>query len=368
MDIGPFKGVASLAGLLVDTTEKVQVRALADGSVNIITSQSILWWIDHEWQVTIVGEGTLPLIDDDGQLWVLNQDTGEFSVWQGEQWITYAADSGWTDVGSFEQNWWAPAPWSVQRGADGRLWVPMAQDVRAFDGNRWIPYTLEDMEFPIPEIEDIDIVHNLAVAQGGKEVWVGECYYSGPGPMGGGGVRWFDGQAWHGVDAPVGSTCVFTLYVDPVGNVWLGAYNSIWRYEHDSQSWTEYSLPEALLSDFNFSHPRQIIIDQVGDVWVGMQMCGGASCDSSANLYRIHDGEWSLIIDAAYWGSSFKQLALDGNGQAWLFWEGMVYQLDDQPLEPYAQIEARGVGVSPEGGIWVVAGSGEEASLLVLEP
>lgn len=103
-------------------------------------------------------------------------------------------------------------------------------------------------------------------------------------------------------------------------------------------------------------------------MWVSMQMCGGASCDVRANLYRIHDGEWSLIIDAEYWSSSFKQLALDKNGQGWLFWEGAVYRLDDKPLVPIAQVAARGVDVSPDGSIWVVAGSGDDASLQVLEP
>jgi streptogramin lyase len=123
-----------------------------------------------------------------------------------------------------------------------------------------------------------------------------------------------------------------------------------------------------LLSEFNFTHPQQIIVDQVGDVWVGEQMCGGASCDTQANLYRIHNGEWSLIIDAAYWLSSFKQLVLDGNGQGWLFWEGMFYRLDGDLLEPISSITARGIDVSPDGSIWVVAGTGDEASLQILTP
>jgi streptogramin lyase len=150
--------------------------------------------------------------------------------------------------------------------------------------------------------------------------------------------------------------------------VWLGAYEIIWHYEHASQTWADYRLPEELITDYNFAYPRQIIVDQVGDVWVIMQMCGGASCGVAENLYRIHNGEWSLTITADYSQTGLRQLALDGNRQGWLVWEGMVYRLGDQPLEPFEQVEARGVSISPNGLIWVVAGSGDDASLQVFEP
>jgi hypothetical protein len=367
--IVPFRGVASLAGLLDDSTGEVQLHVLANDSIWIISSQSAIHWDGQEWKIVLPETaGQLVSLDNKGELWVLPQDTSEISAWHDGKWTTYSADSGWKDAGYFEKNWWAPAPWGVVRSADGTLWVPMAQDVRSFDGDTWSSYTLEDMGFPTPEMEDFSIVHDLAIADGGAEVWVGECYYSGPGPMGGGGVRWYDGQAWRGADAPVGKKCVSALAVDPAGDMWLGVPDAIWRYEHTSRSWTEYSLPEGLLSGYNFTHPRQLIIDEAGDIWVIMQMCGGASCDGGANLYRIHDEEWSLIIDAAYWSSSFKQLVLDGNGQGWLFWEGMFYQLDDTTLKPITSITVLGVDMSPDGAIWVVAGSGENASLQVLEP
>ncbi len=97
-------------------------------------------------------------------------------------------------------------------------------------------------------------------------------------------------------------------------------------------------------------------------------MCGGASCDGQANLYRIHAGVWSLVTEADYWSSSFKQLVLDEIGQGSLFWEGMFYQLDDTPLEPVTSMVAQGVDVSPDGRMWVVAGAGENINLYVREP
>ncbi|MFZ2096361.1 MAG: hypothetical protein WAV05_06955 [Anaerolineales bacterium] len=364
-----FQYVTSLSGFLSNSTGELQVRAIDDGSVWIITSPTIVRWDGQALKVVLSDdEGMLAAVDDSGKSWVLNSDTGEIAAWQDNQWTTYTTESGWTSVGTFEINWWAPAPWKISTSADRTLWVPMERDVRAFNGTSWSIYTMEDMGFPVLEIEDISIVHCLATLEDRVDVWVGECYYSGPGLMGGGGVRWFDGQSWHGLDAPIGSQCVSAMEVDQQGNVWLGAYDSVWQYAYTGQAWREYSLPENLLSGFNFTHPRQLIVDQVGDVWVMMQMCGGASCDGPINLYRIHDGEWSLIVEAEYWSSSFKQLILDGDGQAWLFWDEMVYRLDVWPLESLTSIAARGVDEGSDGSIWVVAGSGDDISLQVLEP
>jgi len=244
----------------------------------------------------------------------------------------------------------------------------MEKDVRYFDGDRWNRYTLEQMGFPAPEMEDISIVHNLVLTKNGSEVWVGECYYSGPGPMGGGGVRWYDGVAWQGAAAPVGLNCVSAMAADSTGDVWLGAYEVLWRYEYAKHSWTDYSLPEALLADFNFAYPRQMIVDQAGDVWVIMEMCGGASCGVSTNLYRLYEGEWSLVIEAADWSSPLRELVLDGDGRAWLFWENKVYRLGDEPIEPLAEAKVRGVGSSRNGTVWIVADSDAGTSLLILKP
>ena len=368
-DIDPFHFVTSLAGLPVDSNEEVQVRALADGSVWIITDQAIMRWINQEWWVQPYnGDESLAAVDDSGKIWFLIKDSGDIATFQGDTLLPYTADSGWTNVDPFEVDWWATAPWSVYTDASGILWVPLEQDVRALNGNQWRVYTLEDMGFQTSEVEDISIVHYLTTMDTTAEVWVGECTYSGPGPMGGGGVRWFDGQIWHGDEPPIGSQCVSAVTVDNSGDIWFGVSDSVWHYTHDGQSWTEFHLPEALLSGFNFTHPRQLIVDQAGDVWVIEQMCGGASCDGQANLYRIHAGVWSLVTEADYWSSSFKQLILDRNGQGSLFWEEMFYQLDDTPLEPVTLMVAQGVDVSPDGRMWVVAGIGENINLYVREP
>lgn len=368
-DIGPFRFVTSVPNPLLDPYSSVQVRALADGSVWIITSQEVIRWYDQTWEVVLSeSEDFLAAVDDGGRLWVLRQDTSAIVAWQDGQWITYDADSGWTSIYSFdEMSWLAPASWSVYSDTSGAIWLPLTRDVRAFDGTRWSLYTLEDMDFPLPEEDDIGIIHSLAMREGGAEIWIGGCYYSGPGPMGGQGVRWFDGKTWYGVEAPVGSTCVSALDVDSEGNVWLGAYRVIWRYEYAGQSWTSYRLPDTLLIDYSFAYPLQLIVDHVGDVWAIMQMCGGASCSGAAHLYRIHNEEWSLIFESQDSFMPLKQLAMDGGGQVWLFWDGMVYQFEEESVKQVAIIGARSIDVSADGVLWVLEENKDGANLWVLE-
>jgi hypothetical protein len=367
---GPFRRVTSLAGPPPDSTTDMQVQPLADGSVWVITSKDARRWDGQKWEEHVVfGVDTVPAsVDESGRLWVVRQGPSEIAALQAGQWTVYEADSGWSPEYTPGTSGWAPAAWNVQSGAAGTVWLPMGRDVRVFDGERWNQYSLEDMGFPPPESDDMDVVHRIAMGDEGKQAWVGECYYSGPGPMGGQGVRWFDGETWRGAGAPVGSTCVSALAVDTAGNVWLGAYDVVWRYEPDSQEWTSYRLPEELQSGYNFAYPLQLIVDKAGDAWALMQMCGGASCGVAERLYRIHDGEWSMMIEAQDGFSSYGQLALDGSGQGWLFWNDRVYRLEGETMDPVAIMAARGAGVSPDGKVWAVAEDEGEASLWALEP
>jgi hypothetical protein len=367
--MGPFQVIASLADRLDNVSDPVQVRALEDGSVWVISQHSVLRWDGKVWkEMFVTNSGFQADVDAGGQLWVVDPDRQEISVLQDEDWISYDAINGWTNTDPSDISAWAPLPWRIYPATGSTFWVPMSTDIRFFNSDHWIEYSMAEMGFPSPPIEDVSIVHSLVTAKNGSEVWVGECYYSGPGPMGGGGVRWFDGQAWYGADGPVGLNCVSAMDVDDLGNVWLGAYTHIWRYNHSDQSWVDTSLAQALLDDYNFSYPLQLTVDQTGDVWVIMEMCGGASCGVATNLYRIHQGEWFLVLESSEWTSSIRQVALDTDGRPWLFWENMLYRLDGDMNQPVAQINTRGLGVSPSGVIWLVADSRSDTKILVLHP
>jgi hypothetical protein len=370
IDSGPFQYVTSLAGVPIESPAlPVQVRALEDGSVWVITFEWAARWNRETWDfIYPLEEGVQADVDALGRLWLLKQDADGIDVWQDGQWTTYGIESGWTKAYQSASDWWAPKPWRVSIAADGTIWLPTQDDVRQYDGQHWIVHTMEQMGFPAPEYDD-SIAHQITLLDGGREVWVGECFYSGPGPMGGQGVRWFDGTTWRGEDVPVGQACVSFTGVDTAGNVWLGAKDVLWQYKWADDTWMAYYLPESFLSGYNFTHPRDLIVDNLGDIWVILQYCGGGSCDAISRLHRIHGGMWSQVLETQDWFMPPKILALDHVGQGWLFWDETVIRLEGSSLEPVIELAVRGVDIAPDGKMWiVVVGYETDATLWVLKP
>jgi hypothetical protein len=222
---GVFQRVTALPVPLPDSYSEVQVVAPADGTAWVITGQGAQRWDNMSWEAMLSEEeGGLASVDDRGRLWVLLLNTGEIAAWQNGDWAGYGAENGWTEPPTAAEMAGTLASWRAYTDPAGMVWLPTSRDVRAFDGEKWSLFTLEDMGFPPPEMEDLGVIHLLAMGGDGADVWVGECYYGGPGPMGGQGVRWLDGETWRGADSPVGQTCVSAITADLTGNVWLGAY------------------------------------------------------------------------------------------------------------------------------------------------
>jgi WD40 repeat protein len=103
-------------------------------------------------------------------------------------------------------------------------------------------------------------------------------------------------------------------------------------------------------------------------VWAILQLCGGASCSGPAQLYRLYDGEWTQVIDSPDAFTPPKQLVLDGSGQGWLFWDGIVYQLEGESARPVAELAALAAEAGPDGSVGVLAGSDANAGLWATQP
>ena len=180
-------------------------------------------------------------------------------------------------------------------------------------------------------------------------------------------MRWFEGGMWRGGDSPIGSKCVSILTVDRSGDVWIGEEDAIWRYQPANGKWTSFPLLEASQFGFNFNHPLDLLVDQDGDIWVIVQFCGGANCDTESYLYRIHAGEGSVAAEPSDWWEPRKDLLSGADGRSWLLWEGVFYQIIDGELLPLVTIEPRGIALDPFGNVWVLDGNEGAAALWVLD-
>lgn len=364
----PFERVTPIGDSLLG--ESIALRTLPDGSVWLHDGRTVAR-LDPEGDTLQVVlsyvEGALIGVDDFGQSWVVSGDTSEIASWDGGAWTVYDIEDGWTPV-SLEATWWSPVRRGVHTGADGSLWLSTAEDVRVQRNGFWYAFTAEDMSMEAHDPDSGGRAYAIETTADGPLTWVGVCDYSGPGPVGGQGVRWFDvGQwQWSESPAPVGEECVSAVVEDGAGRIWVGANDDIWRYDPASGQWAQFTLPEPLLFEHNFGHVLEITVDPAGDVWLLYQLCGGASCDGPAYLYRVRDGDWSVVAESDWWFAPMKKLVFDGAGTGWLFWDGAIYRLDGETLLPAAALDAQAITVDTDGQIWFVASEDEQRFLWTL--
>jgi len=372
-DMGLFQYVDSVADLVSDPYGPAQLFAPEDGSLWILPliryeEQTAARWEPDDGQLILpISEEIQMSVDEAGRAWVIRKGGTEIEKWERGHWTVQGIDRGWTANSEYIDIWWAPRGWQVQMDAQGRIWLPTQRDVRVFDGGRWRIHTIEELGFAQPEWEELGAYHTIANLESSGQTWVGECHYGPLGPMGGNGVRWFDGNTWGGKESPVGEKCVSILTVDRSGDVWIGVADAIWRYQPVEDEWTSYPLPEAAQFGLNFNHPLELSVDRDGDVWVIVQLCGGANCDAESYLYRLHEGKGSVVAEPSDWWEPHKELFSGADGSNWLLWEGVFYQIEAGAMLPVASFNPRGMTLDPFGRVWVLVGEKEAAELWVLD-
>jgi streptogramin lyase len=157
------------------------------------------------------------------------------------------------------------------------------------------------------------------------------------------------------------------LQVDPGGDLWIGVQDAIWRYQPRLERWTTHKLPDASQYGFNYNQPYDMLIDQDGDTWIIVQLCGGAHCYAASYLYRVHQGIGSVVKESAPWDGKPQQLLSGVDGRSWLLWEGVFYQILEGDLVPVVALEARGLVTDPTGRVWALIGKDKQAALWVLD-
>jgi hypothetical protein len=342
---------------------RVTYLSHAPGGIQwLVTEEGVIRVQDGAGEVTLAGlSGILLGVDDVGRVWLMSEDGSTVSAWDGGAQTLYGPDAGWTEVTA-----WASS--LVGRGvltdAAGRVWLATAQDLRVLDAERWTVVPPGEMGITPPEYEDIFLHLDLALLAQGEEVWVGACEFAGPGPMGGQGVRWFDGQRWRGGDSPVGSGCASAITEDAAGNVWLGLDGDLWRYERSSGDWTHFPPPAPLPEEGvqRYGLVLGIVFDAAGEPYAGLVPCGGASCGGEAYFY-LRDGEWAPV---ALEDCQCSWLLPSGDGRPWLLTgEGRVYRIAGEALQLQVDLVAQIVAVAADGAgrPWVVTRAGDRQTL-----
>jgi hypothetical protein len=190
-------------------------------------------------------------------------------------------------------------------------------------------------------------------------VWVGECDWCGPGPFGGQGVRWFDGETWHQPHPSLAAGCATAIKEDDEGRVWMGVEENLWRYDAASGEWTKLAPPTPPVDGMRFGFADAIALGPSPDPWLAMVLCGGASCYGKTVLYHVHNGAWMQIGEALEYSEALPplELASDAAGTRWLLWTGSLHRVAEEGvLEPMPGL---GLGhqllVDTTGRLWLAA-------------
>lgn len=346
---GPFKEVLQLDEILTDEVESL--ISTSDGSIWLFTRQEILK-IDETGSLIFLEHysGKFVGVDTSMRVWVVSEGFEQISAWDGKIWTNYGAEDGWT---ALDVNYYMEV-YTGQGNAQGEFWLATSQDVRFFDGQQWAVFTRKDIGMEPPVYEDL-MVNFLVNLFASGTVWVGECDWGGPGPFGGGGLRWFEDGEWRGESSPAGSGCVNALIEDPAGQVWVGVDSILWRYDPTTGDWREFATPESPVEGTRIGFIESLTADPTDGIWAVFDLCGGASCFVDEVLYHLRDDQWHQVGMAEEYTGVDCGPAFDGNGVPWLFREEGVFRVKED-IPGFVSPLAAHFGVADESGrIWIVA-------------
>lgn len=352
--VGPFRKVTPLDPALL--AWHIDVQALPDDGLRVMTNIGYATYRDGRWDTQLVDEDHILVgVDGEERAWIFGE-AGDAIYYRPADGELIPATDGWTPIAH---------PLELQgRGvvsdSQGRVWLATDQDVRVFDWEQWIIFSREAMGMPPATYEDLLAAFTLTYVESRQQMWVGSCDWGGPGPFGGGGARWFDGQAWQGAQSPVASGCVTAIAADAEGRVWIGLqHGEVYLFDQTSGKWHEFLLPEP--QDYRRGFPAALSLSPDGTPWVLSALCGGASCDAMRALYHLQDNAWLEVLglqdyhEDLYQGTTLPVL-FDETGTPWFFFGGMAFRIEDHRLGQPVVVELNVWDATTDaaGHIWVV--------------
>jgi hypothetical protein len=365
-DLGPFR----YAG---DVPEgHFSLQTTPDGTLYAV-SREMLYRLDDKTWTLVVSDPPASLlgIDAAGRVWAASSEMA--AVWENGTWTQYDAEAGWA---AEEESCDSDVSRSMLFASDGTTWITGCHDVRRFDRQSWQIYDLAAMG--MTDGDDGWQKFSLAESQG--NVWVAECTSVGPGPDGGGGVRRFDGQMWHGTGTPISAGCARAAN-GPDGSIWAVVDASLYQYDVTTDTWSGQPFPGPV-GDFSVLGAVDTwSFDPDGDPWILLDICGGASCGGKVALYHYIRASQSFVqvgTDLFYPGAlmaGISYLPFDAHGNGWLLLSGAypdedngIYRLTGEQFELVAAASIISAIRTPDFRIWILATVDGQDGLWVLEP
>ncbi|CAG0935471.1 hypothetical protein TFLX_04312 [Thermoflexales bacterium] len=358
---GPLRLITAVDEVVAGDVQALQ--STADGTLWLITDRAVARLVDSTWTPYLTEfAGKVAGIDTTGQVWVVSEDTSQIAAWDGASWTIYGDEAGWTALPDDGFRYVRGG----QSDAVGQRWFAASHEVRVFKPDHWTTHTLSDMKMDPSEFEDRFTDFKITIARSGT-VWIGECDWGGPGPLGGRGARWFAGQTWHGAQSPAASGCVMDITEDQAGHIWLGIDASLWRYDPTTEVWTDFPTDEPLLTEAHHRYIASVKVGPDGDPWPVVMLCGGASCYGNDVLYHVHDGAWTQVgAVGEFLGNEVYGPLFDPRGSIWIQWEDALYRIVRDALEVVSPLAGRYGAFDATGRLWIVAWYEGRATLWML--
>jgi ligand-binding sensor domain-containing protein len=337
----------------------IDFRLLSDSRMMLTTTRGYATFEGEDIFLQIAGQSQQLIgTDDQERVWFFIDGDGS-SIYHWDGGLDFVlADSGWEVV----ENVSDMEGQGVVTDGQGQIWLYTERDVRMYDGEGWTVFSWDDLG--LPTHPDDELFHNLNLfyLKDNDQIWITSCYLGGPGPFGGGGVRWFEKGVWKGGGTSVREGCALALVEDDNKHVWMGVDDVLWRFNHKTASWRRFFPPEPSES-LRFGAVREINFSPTGEPWVSYLLCGGASC-GDYKWFRYQGGDWIQFGEIQYVPQT---LVFDVSGDAWTFSQG-ISRIEDNQSVPMSDIVVEAVALDAEGGIWVVGHPfGGEMALWMME-
>ena len=358
-EVGPFRQVSRREALIIGKV--LDFQAIREGFL-LFSEGGISYFQDDEW----TGYFTQPIgsvvgVDSSAHAWIANRDTPEIlrsneqvsrhrdSSEDTEAWVTFGAEQGWSPVNGSVN----PVKYGLFTDHRGVLWAATDKDVRSFDGSRWQVYDSQVLGMPAPN-EGAAMTFMIFPSKDSADVYVGRCDWGGAGPVGGGGVRAFDGQVWRELDPSLNMGCASAISDDGRGGLWVASDASLHHYDQVSTSWQQVPLPEAPPQSV-FRYFNDLTPGPEGDLWAQLALCSDDTCLGGEVLYRLLDSDWQQVGEPSLVAG--QKLLFDSTGSPWLFSAGSVYQIEGNSLLSVPGLVVLAATTDVSGKLWLVAQS-----------